>query len=294
MEIRVLKYFLTVAREENITKAAEILHITQPTLSRQLTQLEEELGVTLFHRGSRKISLTNEGILLRRRASEIIELVDKAEHEILESEDKIEGKISFACGEITAVQILVDVIKAFQKKYPLVTYELLTIAADGARDNIDRGLIDIGLLLEPVSIDKYDFIRLGTTERYITIMRTDDPLVKQEAIKPKDLVDKPIILPIRESVLGEIASWFGDYYKDINVILRSNMSTNASIFAEKGLGYPITIEGSQPYLDSNKMVMRRLEPDLLATTVLAWKRHQPYGIATNKFIEFAKEYFKQK
>ena len=176
----------------------------------------------------------------------------------------------------------------------MVTYELLTIAADGARDNIDRGLIDIGLLLEPVSIDKYDFIRLGTTERYITIMRADDPLAKQEAIKPKDLANKSMILPIRESVLGEIASWFGDYYKDLNVLLRTNMSTNGTIFAEKNLGYLITVEGAQPYLDNEKIVMRRLEPDLLATTVLAWKRHQPYGIATNKFIEFAKEYFKQK
>lgn len=160
MEIRVLRYFLTVVREESITKAADVLHITQPTLSRQLSQMEEEVGVKLFNRGSRRITLTNEGILLRRRAEEILQLVDKTEKELIEHEEQVEGKISIGCGEIAAVQVLPNLIKTFREKYPQVTFDIFTATADLVKEQMDKGLLDIGLLLEPVDMEKYDFIRL--------------------------------------------------------------------------------------------------------------------------------------
>ncbi len=165
MEIRVLRYFLTVVREESITKAAEVLHITQPTLSRQLAQMEDEIGVKLFDRGTRKIKLTNEGILLRRRAEEILQLVDKTEKELIEQEEQVEGKISIGCGEIAAVQILPSLIKAFREKYPRVTFDIFTATADLVKEQMEKGLLDIGLLLEPVDMEKYDFIRLDVKEK---------------------------------------------------------------------------------------------------------------------------------
>ena len=167
MEIRVLRYFLTVVREESITKAAEVLHITQPTLSRQLSQMEEEIGVRLFQRGTRRISLTNEGILLRRRAEEILQLVDKTEKELVEQEEQVEGRVSIGCGEIASVQLLPEVFRSFREKYPRVSFDIFTAAADLVKEQMDRGLLDLGLLLEPVDVEKYDFIRFDRKENWV-------------------------------------------------------------------------------------------------------------------------------
>lgn len=179
MEIRVLRYFLTVIREESITRAAEILHITQPTLSRQLAQLEEELGVTLFTRGTRKITLTHEGILMRRRAEEIIELVDKAEKEVSQQNEVLEGTISLGCGDLHAVQILAKIIASFSSLYPKVNFDLYTASADHIKERIDKGLTDIGLLLEPVDLSKYEFIRIPQKEHWVALLPADSPLQKR-------------------------------------------------------------------------------------------------------------------
>ena len=194
MEFRILKYFLTVVREENITRAAEVLHITQPTLSRQLSQLEEEVGVKLFERGSRKITLTNEGLLLRRRAEEITELVDKTERELIEQEEMIDGRVVVGCGEVASVNLLPDIFKTFSRKYPMVTYELYTGTADQIKDRMDRGLVDIGLMMEPIDIDKYDFIKLDVKERWVVLMKPDDPLAEKDSVRAEDLADKSIIM----------------------------------------------------------------------------------------------------
>ncbi len=170
MEIRVLRYFLTVVREESITRAAEVLHITQPTLSRQLTQLEEEVGVRLFTRGTRKITLTNEGILLRRRAEEITQLVDKTERELTEQGETIGGCISIGCGELAAVRLLPDLFGSFSRRYPLVTYDLFTASADQVKEQMDGGMIDIGLLLEPIDIEWKDRFHFGTKKRSAAVL----------------------------------------------------------------------------------------------------------------------------
>ena len=180
MEIRVLRYFLTVVREESITRAADVLHITQPTLSRQLAQMEEEMGVKLFDRGTRKIALTNEGLLLRRRAEEILELVDKTEKELTEQDELVEGTVSVGCGDLAAVQLLPELFRAFHKRYPRVTFDLCTATADHVKDQMERGLTDLGLLLEPVDMGKYDFIRLNGRERWVAVMHPDSPLAKLE------------------------------------------------------------------------------------------------------------------
>lgn len=284
MEIRVLRYFLTVMREESITKAAEVLHITQPTLSRQLAQMEEEVGVKLFHRGARRIELTNEGILLRRRAEEILQLVDKTEKELIEQEEQVEGKISIGCGEIAAVQVLPKLIKTFREKYPQVTFDIFTATADLVKEQMDKGLLDIGLLLEPVDMEKYDFIRLDVKEKWVVLMRPDSPLAEKEFVTAKDLSELPLILPRRMNVQNELASWFGDYYDSLNVIFTSNLSTNSAIMVSNGLAYSLVIEGAVPFWDQSKVTYRPLSPSLTATSVLAWKRGQPFSLAASKFI----------
>lgn len=288
MEIRVLRYFLTVVREESITKAAEVLHITQPTLSRQLAQMEEEIGVKLFDRGTRKIKLTNEGILLRRRAEEILQLVNKTERELIEQEEQVEGKISIGCGEIAAVQILSEVIRNFHQRYPLVTFDIFTANADLVKEQMDKGLMDLGLLLEPIDMEKYDFIRMSMKEKWVVLMPPDDPLTEKEFITADDLSGLPLILPRRMQIQSELASWFGDSYKDLHILFTSNLSTNGAVMVSQGLAYSLVIEGAVPFWDASKVVNRPLYPELWATSVLAWKRGQPFSLAVTKFIEFSR------
>lgn len=288
MEIRVLRYFLTVVREQSITKAAEVLHITQPTLSRQLAQLEDEIGVKLFDRGTRKITLTNEGLLLRRRAEEILQLVDKTEKELIEQEEQIEGKITIGSGEIASVQLLPELFRTFHEKYPRVTFDIYTATADHVINQMDRGLVDVGLLLEPIDIEKYDFIRLDKKERWVVLMRPDSPLAEKEFVTAKDLSELPLILPRRMRVQNELASWFGDHYEYLNVLFTSNLSTNAAIMVKSGLAYAVSVEGALPFWDKSKITYRPLYPELTATSVLAWKRGQPFSPAVTKFIEHIK------
>lgn len=284
MEIRVLRYFLTVTREESITKAAEALHITQPTLSRQIAQMEDELGVKLLERGTRKISLTNEGILLRRRAEEIVSLVDKTESELTEQEEMIDGTITIGCGECLAVQKLPELIRSFREKYPLVTYDIYTATADLVKEQMDKGLVDIGILLEPVSVENYEYIRLDTKECNVVLMLPDDPLAEKEYITAKDLAHKPIILPRRNSMKNEIASWFGNHYKDVNVLFTSNLATNGAIMVSKGLGYSLAVEGAVALWDKEKIISRPLYPEISVSSVIAWKRSQPFSPAVTRFI----------
>lgn len=283
MEIRVLRYFLAVVREESITKAAEALHITQPTLSRQLSQMEDEVGVRLFDRGTRKITLTNEGILLRRRAEEILQLVDTTERELVEQDEQVEGKISIGCGEIAAVRMLPELIRTFREKYTRVSFDIFTATADLVKEQMDKGLLDIGLLLEPVDMEKYDFIRLDMKENWVVLMRPDNPLAEKKYVTAEDLLPLPLILPRRLNVQSELASWFGDHYGNINVAFTSNLCTNSAVMVGAGLAYSLVIEGAVLW-DQSKITYRPLFPALTATSVLAWKRGQPFSPAATKFI----------
>ena len=288
MEIRVLRYFLTVVREESITKAAEVLHITQPTLSRQLSHLEEEVGVTLFTRGARKITLTNDGILLRRRAEEILQLVDKTEKELAEQDEQVEGKISIGCGEIASVQLLPKLFQSFREKYPQVSFDIFTATADLVKEQMEKGLLDMGLLLEPIDVEKYEYIRLKKKDQWVVLMRPEDPLAQKESITPQDLYSLPLILPRRTSVQSELANWFGDSFDQLHVAFTSNLSTNGAIMVSSGLANSLVIEGSIPFLDQSKITSRPLSPPLTATSILAWRRGQPFSLATSKFIAHAK------
>ncbi len=288
MEIRVLRYFLAVVREESITKAAELLHITQPTLSRQIAQMEEEMGVKLFGRGTRKIVLTNEGLLLRRRAEEILELVDKTERELSAQDEMVEGTVSVGCGDLAAVQLLPELIRSFHERYPAVTFDLYTATADHIKDRMDRGLTDVGLLLEPINMEKYDYIRLNQREQWVVVMHPDSPLANLDRITPKDLKGVPLILPRRLNVRSELARWFGADFDKLNILLTSNLPSNSSIVVHHKLAYSIVVKGSISFWDKEKITYRPLSPELEATSVMAWKRHQPFALAAEKFIGYCK------
>ena len=285
MDIRILRYFLTVAKEQNFTKAAEQLHITQPTLSRQLASLEEELGTALFIRGSRSVTLTEAGILLKRRALEIIDLEEKMMDELKVKEGLIEGTITIGCGEFAAVETLAEICKVYKEKYPMVQIALHTATADSVYDMMNQGLVDIGLFLEPVNTEGLDYIRIMDSDRWVVGIKPDDPLACKEYITKDDLLDKPLILPKRRNVQSELANWFGKDFNKLHISFISNLGTNAGVMAIHGLGYPVSIEGAAKYWREDLLVQRRLYPEITASTVIAWRRNIPYSVAMNKFIE---------
>lgn len=285
MDIRVLRYFLMVAKEQSFTKGAEQLHITQPTLSRQLAALEKELGTPLFIRSGRTITLTDEGILLKRRALEIIDLEERTIDEIRGTEELIDGTVNIGCGEFAAVETLAQICKTYKEKYPMVQIALYTATADTTYEMMSKGLLDIGLFLEPVNTEEMEYIRIMESDHWVVGMRPDDPLAAKTYIEKKDLLDKPLILPERHGVQSELANWFGKDFNKIQIAFTSNLGTNASVMAFHGLGYPISVEGAVKYWRRDLIVQRRLSPEIAASTVIAWRRNIPYSLAVNKFIE---------
>ncbi len=235
MDVRVLRYFLTVAREGSITKAAEVLHLTQPTLSRQLMDLENELGTILFNRGNRNVTLTAAGILYQQRIQEIVALLDKADREVAEQEGVVRGTVSIGCVETTASLLLPDVIEAFNTKYPLVKYELYCANGDDIRDRIDSGHLDIGILVEPVETAKYESFPLPFQDVWGVLMRKDDPLAIRESIRVEDIADSPLFMSSRRIIKDEIESWFEENANSLNVLAHHNLVTNTMLLVERAV-----------------------------------------------------------
>ena len=249
----------------------------------------KQMGVILFERGTRRIRLTDAGILLRRRAEEIIGLIDKTEKELAEQEALIDGHVTIGCGETRSVNVLADLIETFSQKYPNVTFDLVTGTADVLKEQMDRGLMDVALLLEPVDVGKYEFVRLKEGERQQVLMRPDDPLAQKEVVHPEDLKDLPLILPRRQDVQNEITNWFGAYYQKLNVRFTCNMPTNGAKMVRKGLGYLITVQGVSELWKEDEIVGRFLDPPIICRSVFTWKREQPFSLAATKFIDHIRE-----
>lgn len=287
MELRVLNYFLMVAREENITKAASLLHLTQPTLSRQLMQLEEELGVQLFTRSKHRIVLTDDGMLLRRRAEELVSLAEKTKEELQHQQKELSGKICIGSGELQSSQFLAQLIFAFRQKHPLVQFELYSGHSDNIKERIEQGLLDVGLLQEPVDISKYDFLRTPMKEKWGVLVSEDCPLAQKEAVTPKDLAQAPLILPQRESVVNELSHWFGEYAHQIHAVATGNLEYNLAILARNHLGCVIAVKLDCQF-DGVKFIP--LSPKLESGTVLVWKKNTVFSPATTALLQEAKEY----
>lgn len=285
MELRILRYFLMVAKEQSFTKAAEQLHITQPTLSRQLASFEDQLGITLFIRSGKNITLTDEGILLKRRALEILNLEERTLEELKGTDEVVGGTVTIGCGEFAAVETLAEICKSYKEKYPLVQIAIHTATADTIYEMMNKGLVDIALFMEPVDTEGLDYIRIKDSDHWVVGMRPDDLLAVKKYIEKKDLLDKPLILPERTNVRSELANWFGKDFSKLNIAFTSNLGTNAGVMAANGLGYPVSIEGAAKYWREDILVQRRLYPEITANTVIAWRRNIPYSQAVNRMIE---------
>lgn len=291
MELRVLQYFLAVTREESISKAAEFLHITQPTLSRQMKELEEELGKQLFDRGNRKITLTDEGMLLRNRAEEIISLVDKTEAEIISSETTVNGDVYIGGGETEGMRVIAKTIQDIQCLHPDIQFHLYSGNSQDVTDKLDNGLIDFGVLIEPVNVSKYDFIKLPTTDIWGLLMRKDSPLASLDHITPLDLKNQPLICSNQEMVRNEISGWLGENFSTLNIVATYNLIYNASLLVEENVGYALTLDKLVNTECNSHLCFKPLEPKLEVGLTIVWKRYQIFTKASQLFIEELKRNF---
>ena len=285
MELRVLKYFLMAAREENITRAAERMHVTQPTLSRQLIQLEDELGVELFKRNKHSISLTEDGMILKQRAQEMISIEEKIFYDLSHKDDTLTGTVSMGCGETQTVDELFSLAAEFRKANPNVIFEVYSGIADDIKLKLESGAVDVGLLIEPVDISKYDFVRMKSRDRWGVLLRRDDPLAEKEYILPEDLSDVPLIMAKRESVRNEIANWFGGYYDGLKTAASCDLLYNTMVLVKNGVGAAIAIEGIG---FGDELCFRPLMPQLETGSVMVWKKHRSVSPAVREFIEYIK------
>lgn len=287
MEYRTLKYFLTVAHEGNITRASEILHLSQPALSRALIQLEDELGTTLFVRGRRHVTLTDAGLLFHRRAQEILDLTEKTENEFKHNPLAVSGVISIGSGEAETMRRLAGAMRVFSERYPDVKFNLYSNNADFIRERLDKGLLDIGILIEPSDLSKYEFIRLKDKERYGAIVPCSSPLAEKEYLTAQDLIGYKIFTSARDSVLG-VSAWFGDVYDKLDIYVTFNLIYNAAMLVDCGLGAALTIEGAVSLYKNPNIVFKPFYPEFTASSVLVWKKHQPASAAVMKFWDFIK------
>ncbi|MED3998401.1 LysR family transcriptional regulator [Priestia aryabhattai] len=297
MEIRVLRYFLTVAREGNITKAADVLHVTQPTLSRQLKDLEQELGKKLFIRSSHSIILTDEGMLLRNRAEEIVNMVDKLEAEFSSMEETIGGDIYIGGGETEAMKHIARVAKDVQVRYPNIRYHLYSGNEEDITERLDKGLLDFGILIQPADISKYNYLNIPAKDVWGVVMRRDSPLALKESIQAADLLKAPLICS-RQAMKqtfskNEFSDWFGEDFHKLNIVTTYNLAYNAAIMVEEGIGYAITLDKIVNTSTNSNLCFRPLQPRLESGLNIVWKKHHVLSAAADAFLKELQGEFSQ-
>lgn len=293
MEIRVLRYFLAIAREGSITNAANYLHVTQPTLSRQIKELEEEVGHKLFIRGSHNMKLTQEGFILRKRAEEIVSMVDKTEAEFRSMESTVAGDIYIGGGETRAISYIADVVRDLREEYPDIKYHLHSGNEADVTERLDRGLIDFGILVQPADLTKYDCLHLPAEDIWGVVMRKDSPLAEKPSITRQDLRELPLILS-RQAIAGrkednEFISWFGSDFDKLNIVTTFNLMYNAAIMVEAGIGYAVGIDGITNTDVNSTLCFRPLEPRMTAGLDVIWKKYQVFTPAAELFLKRLQE-----
>lgn len=287
MELRVLQYFLAVAREQNISSAAESLHISQPALSTQLKALEKELGKELLIRGtkgSRKVLLTEEGMLLRKRAEEILELVRMTESEIALSNEVIAGDVYIGTGESDMIRVFARSAKSVQEKYPDIHYHILSGNAAFVQEHLDRGLIDFGVVYGPVDPNVYSSIKIPIRDTWGVLMHKDAPLAQKRVMQPQDLWDKPLILSAQKADAWPMSNWFGQDITKLNVVATYNLVFNASLLVEEGLGYALCFDKLINVSGDSNLCFRPLSPKMEAEASIIWKRYQVFSKAADCFL----------
>ncbi len=285
MDIRILQYFLAVTREQSILGAAKALHISQPSLSRQLRELEEELGKTLFHRSNRHITLTEEGILLRKRAEEIISLMQKTTSELMQSDAHIAGDIYIGSGESDNIRHVLDVAKKVQVKYPDVKFHIVSGDRQSVEDDLDKGLIDFGVLFGAIDKNKYEMLTIPAQERIGILMRKDDPLAKKESLSTEDLKYRPIILSRQMYREGDIATFLNLKDEEIRVAGTYNLLYNGSIMVQNKMGYAICFDKIINTSGDNPLIFKPLNLDFDKDPVIVWQKYQIFSKAAQKFKE---------
>ena len=294
MELRVLQYFLAVAREQNISAAAGSLHLTQPTLSTQLKALEEELGKQLLVRGtkgSRKVTLTQEGMLLRKRAEEILSLVQKTEEEITRSDEHVAGEISIGAGETDIVRYFARTAKKLQQRYPDIRYRISSGNAEYVLEYLDKGLIDFGLLFGETDSLKYRSLELPARDTWGVLLRRDSPLAEKEAISPQDLWDQPLIVSHQRGGSDHLPQWLGKEYSQLNVVATYNLVFNASLLVEEGVGCALCLD-KLIHTQGTSLCFRPFTPRLEASACLVWKKYQVFSKAAETFLRCLQELLK--
>ncbi len=284
MDIRVLQYFLAVAREESITKAAQSLRMTQPPLSRQLKDLEEELGKQLLIRGSKKVTLTEDGMLLRKRAEELVALMEKTKAELASSNENISGDIYIGCGETESISFLAQAAQDLQVKHPLIHYHIYSGDAERVIEKLDKGLIDFGLLVGEADISKYDYLRLPQKDLWGVLMRKDSPLADKKTICAEDLWNKPLIVSHQTSISTEMFRWLRADISKLNIVATYDLIYNAAQFVKKGFGYVITLDRLINTTGDSNLCFKPLFPTLEAELYIVWKKYQVLSRASSTFL----------
>lgn len=285
MELRTLRYFLAAAQEGNITRAADVLHVTQPTLSRQMMDLERELGVALMVRGKNGLTLTDDGIFFRQRAQEIVELTDRLEKSFVERQNDISGMVIIGASEAVGSQTLAKLIKEFSKKYPAVQFTLYNETVDNVKDRLDKGLVDIGLLLEPIDVTKFDYVRLSQQDTWGLLVRDDHPLTEKASLVADDVAPYSLILPLRDSIRAEILNWLGREEKELKIPLFYTLLSNAALMVVEGLGCAFCMDGALAIRSNPRLRFIPLEPRRMTHSVLVWKKSNLFSPATSLFIQ---------
>ena len=294
MEIRVLRYFLTVAREGSITAAANSLHLTQPTLSRQLQDLEKELGQKLLIRGKYKVSMTPEGMMLRKRAEEIVTMVEKTEAEFQSISNIIQGDIYIGCGETDSMKHIAKVMKEIQTQYPEIKFHIYSGNAEDVTEKLDKGLLDFGVLIQPIDLSKYDNITLPDKDVWGIIARNDSPISGKKLASLDDLTGAPLIasrqMSKKYSADSGFLDWFGKEFEKLNIVATYNLVYNAAIMVEAGMGYAVTLDKLINTTDSN-LCFRPLSPRLESGLDIVWKKYQVFSPAAKLFLEKLQQHF---
>lgn len=289
MDIKSLTYFLTAAREGSITKAANSLNLTQPNLSRQISNLEKEIGKKLFIRSNYSIKLTSDGVLLKKRAEEIIDMVEKTRMEFKSSDDIIAGDIYIGSAETYYIKLIADVIKDLRESHPNIIYHIHSGAYSEITEKLDKGLLDFGVLIGNIDSSKYDYIDIPYKEVYGLLMRKDSHLSKNKFIEKNDLFDIPIICPKiffnNKIQTSKFSEWIGNDFDKLNIILSYNLIYNAALMVEDGIGYALTIDKLVNTINTSDLCFIKLNPRLEIELRVVWKKNQVFSEASKIFLE---------
>ena len=297
MELRVLNYFLTVAREGGLTGASEVLHVTQPTMSRQIQELEEELGQKLFIRTTRSMVLTPEGMLLRKRAEEILEMAERTKSEFSAMGSTVAGDVLIGSGETFALKQITDLMAQIREEYPGIHFQIYSGNAEEVAERLEKGLLDFGVFVEPADISRYNSIRLPVMDTWGLILRKDHPLAQKEHITREDLGDVPLIMSRQEMAAQKTGNnyldWFGGSYELLNVVAGYNLMYNGALMVRSGLGCAVGLDRIVNTTETSDLCFRPFDPPLEAGIVVVWKKYQVFSKAAEMLLEKMKKVFEK-